>query len=105
MAIPFFSIDMSGGEWPAYLGGILNYSGKFSELSSELETGLRRRFPRHQVILLPSARLGFYFLLKKSFKPGDEIIFSAMSFPLYVKIAVELGLVPILVDVESEACV
>jgi dTDP-4-amino-4,6-dideoxygalactose transaminase len=102
MAIPFFSIDMSGGEWPAYLGGILNYSEKLGEPSSELVNGLRSRFPRHQVILLPSARLGFYLLLEKSFKAGDEIIFSAMSFPLYVKIAIQLGLVPVLVDVESE---
>ena len=102
MAIPFFSIDMSAGEWPAYLGGLLTHGRRLGEPSSKLEDGLRRRFSRHQVILLPSARLGFYFLLKKSFKAGDEIVFSAMSFPLYVKIAVQLGLVPVFVDVESE---
>ena len=102
MAIPFFSIDMSAGEWPAYLSGLLTHGGTLGKPSSTLEDGLKGRFSRHEVILLPSARLGFYLLLKKSFKVGDEIIFSAMSFPLYVKIAVQLGLVPVLVDVESE---
>ena len=102
MAIPFFSIDMSAGEWPAYLSGLLTHGGTLGKPSSTLEDGLKGRFSRHEVILLPSARLGFYLLLKKSFKAGDEIVFSAMSFPLYVKIAAQLGLVPVLVDVESE---
>ena len=102
MAIPFFSIDMSAGEWSAYLTGLLPHGGTLGEPSPTLEDGLKRRFSGQEVILLPSARLGFYILLKKSFKAGDEIVFSAMSFPLYVKIAVQLGLVPVFVDVESE---
>ena len=68
---------MSAGEWPAYLSGLVPHGGALGKPSSTLEDSLKRRFSRHEVILLPSARLGFYLLLKKSFKPGDEIIFSS----------------------------
>jgi dTDP-4-amino-4,6-dideoxygalactose transaminase len=50
---------------------------------------------------LPSARLVFYLTLKNLFKKNDEIIFSSMSFPLYIKIAKEIGLNVILVDVKK----
>ena len=101
MSIPFFSIDMSSKEWRAYLSG-LAFSTKVKR-HSEVALGqlLKSRYPEHNIVLLPSARLGFYLTLKNAFKPGDEIIFSALSFPLYSKIAIELGLRPVFVDVES----
>ena len=102
MAIPFFSIDMSGNNWNAYLRGLVNHQGWFGEASNVLESDLGKRFPEHDVILFSSARLGFYFLLKSSFRSGDEVIFSALSFPLYLKIALQIGLIPVLVDVEPE---
>mgnify|MGYP001162600046 CR=1 FL=1 len=102
MAIPFFSIDMSKKEWSSFLGGLVNHWGWFGRPSSNLAVNLEQRFPDHQVLLLSSARLGYYLLLKSSFRPGDEIIFSAMSFPLYVKIAIQIGLRPVFVDVDPE---
>ena len=102
MALPFFSIDMSKREWSSFAGGLVNHWEWFGRPSSNLAVNLERRFPDHQVLLLSSARLGYYLLLKSSFRPGDEIIFSAMSFPLYVKIAIQIGLRPVFVDVEPE---
>ena len=102
MAIPFFSIDMSKTEWSSFLGGLVNHWGWFGRPPTNLATHLERRFPDHHVVLLSSARLGYYLLLKSSFRPGDEIIFSAMSFPLYVKIAIQIGLRPVFVDVDPE---
>ena len=77
MAIPFFSIDMSGSDWNAYLRGLLNHGRWLGRSSNSLKNKLEDRFSDHQVILLPSARLGFFTLLKSSLQPGDEIIFSA----------------------------
>ena len=102
MAIPFFSIDMSGNNWNAYLRGLVSHRGWFGEESNVLVSYLEKRFPEHDVILFSSARLGFYLLLKSSFRSGDEVIFSGLSFPLYVKIALQIGLIPVLVDVEPE---
>tara|TARA_B100000674_G_C37949420_1_gene966509 strand:+ start:160 stop:1410 length:1251 start_codon:yes stop_codon:yes gene_type:complete len=61
----------------------------------------QKEFPNKEIALLPSARLGFYLTLKKYFKENDEVIFSAMSFPLYVKIANQLNLKVVLVDVNQ----
>ena len=95
MAIPFYSIDMSKREWSSFIGGLVNHWGLFGRSPSNLAVNLEQRFPDHQVLLLSSARLGYYLLLKSSFRPGDEIIFSAMSFPLYIKIAIQIGLRPV----------
>ncbi len=102
MSIPFFSIDMSSVDWKAYSTGLLMPKGSADSFVNGFTQILQKRFEHHSIILLPSARLGFYLVLKQAFKPGDEIIFSAMSFPLYIKIAIQLGLRPILVDVEPE---
>ena len=61
----------------------------------------KKEFPNKEIALLPSARLGFYLTLKKYCKENDEVIFSAMSFPLYVKIANQLNLKVVLVDVNK----
>tara|TARA_B110000467_G_C18269173_1_gene451236 strand:- start:73 stop:1311 length:1239 start_codon:yes stop_codon:yes gene_type:complete len=100
MAIPFFSIDLNLKD---ILNLIKNITIPSNKKNSELniQNVLEKRFPKKNVILLPSARLGFYLTLKKYFKEGDEIIFSAMSFPLYVKIANELKLKVKLVDVDQ----
>ena len=66
-----------------------------------MQETLDKRFSDKNVILLPSARLGFYLSLKKFFKENDEVIFSVMSFPLYVKIANELKLKVRLVNVSE----
>ena len=42
------------------------------------------------------------FVLKNTFEAGDEVIFPVMGFPLYVKIALQLKIVPKYVDVENE---
>jgi dTDP-4-amino-4,6-dideoxygalactose transaminase len=100
MAIPFFSIDL---KFKDILELIKNISLPTNKKKSynKLQEILDKRFPDKNVILLPSARLGFYLSLKKFFKENDEVIFSVMSFPLYVKIANELKLKVKLVDVSE----
>ena len=100
MAIPFFSIDL---KFKDILELIKNISLPINKKKSynKLQETLDKRFPDKNVILLPSARLGFYLSLKKFFKENDEVIFSVMSFPLYVKIANELKLKVRLVDVSE----
>ena len=100
MAIPFFSIDL---KFKDILELIKNISLPINKKKSHnrLQETLDKRFPNKNVILLPSARLGFYLSLKKFFKENDEVIFSVMSFPLYVKIANELKLKVKLVDVSE----
>ena len=98
MAIPFFSIDVRKPEISKLLKGIFfPFNTSLSE--QKLKLILEGRFPNKKIALLPSARIGFYLTLKKYFKENDEIIFSSMSFPLYIKIANQLNLKVRLVDV------
>ena len=99
MAIPFFSIDVKIQEISGLLKSIFFPTNKgLSE--QKLRIALKEKFPNKKIVLLPSARIGFYLTLKKCFKKNDEIIFSSMSFPLYVKIANQLNLKVRLVDVD-----
>ena len=101
MAIPFFSIDLNGKDFFKIISNFLlpiNY--KKSE--KEIYFYLQERFKNKYINILPSARLGFYLTLKKNFSNGDEIIFSSMSFPLYIKIANQLELKVKLVDVDEK---
>ena len=97
MSIPFFSIDFKLKDWRNYLFGSMgiSYEGIFLNKIS-------KRFKSNNIYTFPSSRISFYLLIKSLFKPNDEIIFSAMSFPLYIKICCELNLVPVLVDIETD---
>lgn len=101
MAIPFFSIDLRIKDILELLKNIsFPYNKNVS--SNKIQEILNKRFPNKNVVLLPSARLGFYLTLKKYFKENDEVIFSAMSFPLYIKIANQLKLKVKLIDVNEK---
>jgi len=101
MPIPFFSIDFKSQEWASLASGFFGLSTKDKQ-EAKLVDLLSKRFPEKKVTLFPSARMAFYFVLKNTFSPGDEVIFPVMGFPLYVKIALQLNLVPKYVDVENE---
>ena len=101
MAIPFFSIDFKKKDLLILLLAIIFPFNKKKKESNFLDK-LSLRFPKKNICLLPSARLGFYLTLKKFFKEDDEIIFSSMSFPLYIKIANQLKLKVVLIDVEKD---
>ncbi len=101
MALPFFSIDLNLPDIFNLIKNILLPNNSKKSKNEILEI-LNKRFPNKEVSLLPSARLGFYLSLKNYFKENDEIIFSAMSFPLYVKIANQLNLKVKLVDVNEK---
>ena len=101
MAIPFFSIDFKKKDLLILLLAIIFPFNKKKKKRNFLEK-LSLRFPKKNICLLPSARLGFYLTLKKFFKEDDEIIFSSMSFPLYIKIANQLKLKVVLIDVEKD---
>ena len=102
MAVPFFSIDLTSSEIYSYL--MSGFSGSTARNKAEGLTKklLAARFPDYKISLAPSARVAFFLVLKSRFSSGDEIIFPALGFPLYVKIALQLGLVPVLVDVEPD---
>ena len=66
MAIPFFSIDIKTKDIFNLIKNITLPSNiKNSQL--KIQDILEKRFPKKNVILLPSARLGFYLTLKKYF--------------------------------------
>ena len=96
MSIPFFSIDFKRVDWFAYLKGTLGIN-----FEKSIDKLISKRFPSKKFLKFSSSRMGFYFYLEQNFKSGDEIIFSSMSFPLYIKMAIQLGLKPVLVDVEN----
>ena len=100
MALPFFSIDLNTSDIFNLIKNIFLPNNN-EKSKNEILSILNKRFPDKEVCLLPSARLGFYLSLKNYFKENDEIIFSAMSFPLYVKIANQLKLKVKLVDVNK----
>ena len=100
MALPFFSIDLNTNDIFNLIKNIFLPNNN-EKSKNEILSILNKRFPDKEVCLLPSARLGFYLSLKNYFKENDEIIFSAMSFPLYVKIANQLKLKVKLVDVNK----
>ena len=101
MAIPFFSIDFRRSDLSAYLGGLFGWRSRRSS-QKKLHELISGEFPEKEVLLFPSARMAFYLTLENLFSEGDEIIFPVLGFPLYVKIAVQLGLRPVFVDVESD---
>ena len=81
MAIPFFSIDIKNHEFLKLLKNIfIPINTKL--LKEKFDIKIKNKFSNKKVILLPSARLGFYLTLKKYFKENDEIIFSAMVLSL-----------------------
>jgi len=101
LAIPFFSIDLEKKDIFNIFKNIF-FPFNIKKSQNEINELLKERFKNKYVNLLPSARLGFYLTLKKKFKENDEIIFSSMSFPLYVKIANQLKLKVKLVDVDKK---
>ena len=101
MALPFFSIDFRISEWSSFVTSLLGFFSRKSQEKKLIEI-LIKRFPKKKITLFPSARMAFYFVLKNTFKAEDEVIFPVMGFPLYVKIALQLGLKPIYVDVEDK---
>jgi len=100
MAIPFFSIDFRKSECRSLLRG-LSIASK-SDGHDALRKLISKDFEGYEIILFPSARMAFYLTLQTLFKKDDEVIFPVLGFPLYVKIALQLGLKPKLVDVEAE---
>jgi|APSaa5957512535_1039671.scaffolds.fasta_scaffold23106_2 dTDP-4-amino-4,6-dideoxygalactose transaminase len=102
MSIPFFSIDFTSDEWRVFLSSHWRPFDVKKQNEEQLKKILQDRFPDKKITLFPSARMAFYFVLKNTFSSGDEVIFPAMGFPLYVKIALQLGLRPKFVDVESK---
>ncbi len=101
ISIPFFSIDLKIRDYISIFLNIINPFNK-KKLEEEFKENLKERYPNKFLSLLPSGRLGFYLSLKYFFKKDDIILFSSMSFPLYVKIALELGLKVQLVDVDDK---
>ena len=101
MSIPFFSVDLKIKDYISIFLNIINPFNK-KKLEEKLKKNLKGRYPNKFLSLLPSGRLGFYLSLKYFFKKNDIIVFSSMSFPLYVKIALELGLRVQLVDVNED---
>ena len=99
--IPFALIDYKINDIFLLLKD-LAVNRKTSQKENLIIRNIQNRFPNKKIELLPSARLGFYLTLKKYFKKGDEIIFSSMSFPLYIKIAKQLDLKVRLVDVNQK---
>ena len=100
MALPFFSLDFKAYDLLKIFSSMLIPINK-DKVEKKYINLLKSRFQNKNVSILPSARLGFYLTLKNYFKEGDEIIFSSMSFPLYVKIAKQLKLKVVLVDVDK----
>jgi dTDP-4-amino-4,6-dideoxygalactose transaminase len=96
MSIPFFSIDFDISDWKSYAGGTIGIG-----FEKSIDTLIKKRFPNKKLLKFASSRMGFYFFLEQNFKSGDEIIFPSMGFPLYIKMAIQLGLKPVLVDVEK----
>tara|TARA_B100001250_G_scaffold401609_1_gene413678 strand:- start:1007 stop:2260 length:1254 start_codon:yes stop_codon:yes gene_type:complete len=101
MSIPFFSLDLNSSEILKVFQSVILPFNKHNS-KKKLTQILEERFKNKNISLLPSARIGFYLTLKNLFKEGDELIFSSMSFPLYVKIANQLNLKVRLVDVNIE---
>jgi len=100
MSIPFFSIDFRQDEWLGYFKGLLLASPETTE--DQLISLVSEDFSDHELVLFPSARMAFYLTLENYFNKGDELIFPVLGFPLYVKIAQQLGLHVRLEDVEQE---
>ena len=101
MAIPFFSIDLKTRDFFSIIKNIILPFNKY-KLENKLKKKLSSRYPNKFISLLPSGRLGFYLTLKYLFKPNDLIIFSSMSFPLYIKIAKQLGIRVKLIDISDK---
>ena len=98
MSIPFFSLDLKAVDLINVVKDIF-LPFNFNDKKKEFESLLKHRYPDRFITPLPSGRIGFFLTLKFLFNKNDEIIFSSMSFPLYIKIAKQLGLKVRLVDV------
>ena len=81
---------------------ILSGQGFKGTATDQYEKLLLSELSAKYVCCFPSGRSGFYFLIKALFKPGDEVILSAYSFALFVRIFHEQGIKPVIVDVNRE---
>ena len=100
-SIPFCSVDFTFFEFLQIILDFLIPINK-KRLKIEYHDKIKNIFNGKNISLLPSGQLGFYLSLKYYFKKGDEIILSSMSFPLYAKIANQLGLKIKIVDIEAD---
>jgi len=103
ISIPFFSIDFSAREWRVYVESFFPFLQNKEANKNKLEQMVKRIYPTKKILFAASARTIFFHVLKNNFREGDEILFSIMSFPLYVKIAKQLKLVVKFVDVDAES--
>ena len=86
MSLPYFSIDLKAKD---LLKILLDIAFPFNKRKVENDLKkLELRYPGKNILF--SSEDWFYLTLKHLFKPNDLILFSAMSFPLYIKIALEL---------------
>ncbi len=102
MAIPYYSMDLNAREIFSVLSSLL--LGPFEGPAIEkYEQEIRTTLNCRHVITTPSGRAGFYYVLESLFKPGDEVILSIYSFPLFVRLLHEKGVKPVFVDIESSS--
>lgn len=105
MAIPYYSMDITAKEALLVLSKFFSFrmfDGPAVKLYPEL---LKQEINVGYVCPTPSGRTAFYFLMKELFKPGDEVILSVFSFPLFAKILMDNGIKPVFVDVKDNALI
>jgi perosamine synthetase len=96
MATPPYSIDLSFSDGASV---IKSWFRTYKSLNTEFCSLITSLFPNHLVTPTSMSRVGFFAYLQTRFKPGDEIIVSAISFPIYIAYIHRLELRPVFVDI------
>jgi dTDP-4-amino-4,6-dideoxygalactose transaminase len=82
----------------AAIGGLSGYAGSGG---ARLEQSLQARFPGHQAVAMPMARVGIYLTLKALIRPGQKVILSPYTISDVVNMVLCAGGVPLFADVEA----
>lgn len=93
-------MDVSGREYLRIFSSLFGFTAFGEDRLDEFTQKFRDYAGVKYCLLLPSERVGFYLLLKTlGADPGDEIIVSSYSYPLFAQIILKCGLSPIFVDI------
>ncbi len=105
MAIPYYSMDLNLKELAVLFRSLVTFSTFKGPDIARFQDLIRKTFNIKNVILFPSGRTGFYFLIKNRFSPGDEIIMSIYSFPFFVRLLHQMKIKPVFVDIRPDGLI
>ena len=84
-------MDLNLKEWWAILQSLLSWKAFKGPYLKKYTERIKTDLNVNHVVLFPSGRTGFHYLIDSLFQAGDEIICSIYTFPFFIRLLHEKG--------------